>query len=517
MKRVLLCGPFTRGDLFEHRFVTPPLGVWRIASYLKKYGHYVEVFDSANPLNVKSFEDLIKDGSWDIIGFSTQTATEEYDMAKVFQAKKLSPNSTLIAGGSGAALNYQFVLDKTPIDIVVLAEGEYPMLALCEGKKWQDIDGIVFRKRAKILSAEDYWEITKDLDVEAMGADRYWARTSTYYDAPDLGKINTFRLFTANYCPMGCKFCTLTNWKNYAAGCTVPVVGLTPKQNLTMTKRVVESYPEVRQIFFVNDDFFLMKGLGEAFCRLVIESKEKGELPKELAFICLTSIIRITEENVALMAKAGVRVLSIGVESTSQHVLDSLAKKQTPQRILEATEIILKNGIRPYYTILLFTPYATIEDLLQDLQGFRKLNEMGAGLSLEPYLIPLPGTPLWEERVPESTRWVNIEGTKVKIKKGFAWLPVEKDVRDVFYKYEEMFPRYKAWRFHTDDVKHHEKNYQAGVMLDCLEYIFRQYFGVTVENPHIEDLAKVQKGIEEFKNISAVDTVGDFVQETGGM
>ena len=517
MKKVLLAGPFTKGDLFEHRFVTSPLGVWRIASFLRKRGHKCEVYDNADPVKTKSFEELITSDNWDIIGFSTQTATEEYDMAMMFKSSRLSPDSLLVAGGSGAALNYQFILDRTPIDIIVLAEGEYPMLDLCEDKRWQDIDGIVFRKRAKVLSKDDYWQISKDLDIEAMHTDKYWERTATYYDAPDYEKINTFRLFTSNYCPRGCKFCTLTNWKNRAAGCRVPIVGLTPEQNVQMVKSVVSVYPDVRQIFFVNDDFFLNRKLGEDFCKLVIEEKSKRLIPAYLSFICLTSIIGINERSVSLMARAGVTVLSIGVESTCQRVLDSLNKKQTVEQIWKATELILKYGIRPYYTILLFTPYAVIEDLLVDLRGFRKLSETGAGLSLEPYLIPLPGTPFWDERIPESTRWITIEGTDVKIRKGFAWLPIDKKTREVFYKFEEIFPKYKAWRFQVDGVKHREKNYQAGVMLDCLEYVFGKYFDIEVDEPKVSNFKEIEKSIEEYVDIKAVDTVGDFVKAVGGM
>ncbi len=516
MKRILLAAPFTKGDLFEHRFVTPPLGVWRIASFLNKRGYRCFVYDQAYPGNKISFEDLVEQGQWDILGFSTQSATQEYDIAKMFKAKELSPNSLLVAGGCGAALNYQFILDKTPIDIVVLSEGEYPMLDLCNDKRWQDIPGIVFRNRAKVLTADDYWEISKDLDVVSMHAEEYWKKTASFYDEPNYNEINTFRLFTANYCPLSCHFCVLTLWKKHAAGCVVPVVQLFPEQILELVFKVVKSYKEVKQIFFVTDDFFLIKDHGEKFCELVIKAKEKGDLPSDLAFIALTNIIRINENSLIIMKKAGFSVLSIGIESTSQFVLDSLGKKQTEEQIWKNTELIIKAGIKCYYTILLFTSFCRIEDLVKDLDGFRRLSARGAGLSLEPYLIPLPGTILAEERVPESTRWVSIEGTNLKIKKGFAWLPVDYKVREIFYKYEEVFPKYKAWIFATTKVKHKEKNFQCLMMLDCLEFVLRKYFDIKIIENTLVDLNYIESEISKFSNIKAVDTVGDFVELVGG-
>ncbi len=513
MKNILLCASFVKGDLFETRFVTPPLGVHRIASFLRKHGHMCTVYDSSKPNNLVTFDDLVKNIKWDFVCFGVTTATEEYDMAKMFRAKELSPNSIFVAGGCGAALNYQFILDKTPIDIVVLAEGEYPMLDLCNDKIWQDIDGIVFRKRAKILTNEDYWEISKDLDVGSMEADCYWKKTASYYDEPNYNEINTFRLFTANYCPLSCHFCVLTNWKKHAAGCVVPVVQLSPDQILELVFKVVKRYNEVKQIFFVTDDFFLIKDHGESFCELVIKAKEKGDLPSDLAFIALTNIIRINENSLNIMKRAGFRVLSIGIESTSQFVLDSLGKKQKEEQIWKNTELIIKSGIKCYCTILSFTPYVRIEDLIKDLDGFRRLSAEGAYLSLEPYLIPLPGTHLAEEKVPERTRWIQIEGVSLRIKKGFAWLPIDYKVREIFYKYEEVFPKFKAWRFDINKIKHREKNYQAKIMLDCLEFVLRKYFDIKIIENTLEDLGLIENELKKYSHISAIDTVGDFVDK----
>ncbi len=509
MKKVLLCSPFTGGDLFEHRWVTPPLGVWRIASYLNARGHDCTVYDQNDPSNVISFGDLLQIEEWDLIGFSVLTATIEYDMARIHEAAKLAPDALIVAGGSGAALDYQYVLDNSPVRVVITSEGEYPLLEICEDTPLQDVPGIVFKTPARLLTPADYWEISKDLDVEAMHADRYWEKTAKMYDHPDLNEINTFRLFTTNYCPLGCKFCTLTLWKKYAAGCKVPVVAIDADQVIVLIHRVLDAYPDVKQIFFVDDDFFLSGSRTVEFLGKVIGEKVEGKIPEDLRFICLTNINRITEENVVLMKDAGFKVLSIGVESTSQHVLDSLNKKQTVETIWSTTQLILDNKIKPYYTLLMFTPYGRKEDLLTDIKGFRRLSEMGVGLSLEPYLIPLPGTPLWEERVPESMRWVEIEGTDKRIRKGFAWLPEDVEVRAIFDVFEKFYPKYKKFRSGVDPVGHKEKNYIAGVILDCLEIILKLKFGVELAGKFNRgECSSIYGQVSKMKDMD-VDIVGD--------
>jgi radical SAM superfamily enzyme YgiQ (UPF0313 family) len=60
------------------------------------------------------------------------------------------PKALLLAGGSGPALRYQYYLDNTPVDGVILAEGEFTLKQLCEDKHWEEVDGVVFKKKAKI-------------------------------------------------------------------------------------------------------------------------------------------------------------------------------------------------------------------------------------------------------------------------------------------------------------------------------------------------------------------------------
>ena len=42
---VLLIGPQSKKEAAERSFMAPPLGVARLAGYLRKRGHYAEAFD----------------------------------------------------------------------------------------------------------------------------------------------------------------------------------------------------------------------------------------------------------------------------------------------------------------------------------------------------------------------------------------------------------------------------------------------------------------------------------------
>ena len=518
MIKVLIFGPSTKEAITNTRWVTAPLGAHYIASFLNANGHLAEVWD----INISScsVNDIILKTDWNIISFSSQESTEEYDLANIHLAKKLRPNSILVAGGTGASLNYSLYFNKSPLDIIVQAEGEYPMLQLCnmlEQKGWDNaplhtIKGLIIRNRAEVLTSDKYWEIRKCLDVKAMKAQAYWNKTSMLYDNPDYNEINTFRLYTTNYCPMSCAFCTLSKLRKYTTGENVPVIGLTVDQVVILIKKVLDEYKECRQIFIVDDDAFIQRKRGIEFCKEIIRLKQIGEIPEYLKFICLTNINRIDETNIDLIAKAGFRVLSIGVESLSQHVLDSLDKKQTVEKIWNTTELILSRGIKPYYTLLLFTSFCTFEDLLIDIVGFKKLGMTGVGLSIEPYLIPLRGTRLSEEHVAERVRKVQIEGTNEFIYKGFAWLPQDEEVLKIFKEFEIIYPKYRKRMLDLNKSKHSEKNWQAYVLLDAVVLTIRKTYGNIIE---LEDYGLYNwRGIIEELNTTEncnVDIVGSIV------
>lgn len=908
MIKILLIGPSTKEAITNMRWVTAPLGVHRIASFLKKHDIYVEIWD----INIDndSIETRINKKNWDIIGFSTLEATQEYDMSLIHLAKKLRSESILIAGGTGATLNYQEYFNKTPLNMVIQAEGEFALLQLCQmiekyGYNYapiHTISGAIIRNYAKILTPEDYWNISKDLDVKDMKASQYWNKTAQLYDNPDYNEINTFRLYTSNFCPMGCAFCTLSKLRNYSCGKYTPIVALTVDQIIYMIKKVLDEYKNCRQIFFCfhpkteiytinglkkineikigdtvlthtgnwnkvtmvhekgytgklyriigrsrgfniegtpnhkffvkdnktnkhtwkeiqyidkndrllipiepiksqirsidlseyvdynvwkfdkefisksghnvlgnkiprflkiddnlmrlfgyyiaeghctshtvnfsfhqketsyindvknitklkfnlnakiyhnkkqnvtkvticssflpklfrhlfgthavnkqisnilmiddsslllnlllglfrgdgnkvknsktksgstrrgiryftissklafqitqicsklnvvaniyrknrgnyidrknkiwkskpiytvkintvsdfyfskneysqltykfknfkawsgeikdnyveiriksidtfdydgkvynlsvendhsynvygiavkncDDDFFILKQRGIDFCKKIIELKDKGKLPDYLRFICLTNINRIDESNIDLIVKAGFKVLSIGVESVSQHVLDSLDKKQTVERIWKTTELILNRGIKPYYTLLMFTSFCNFDDLIIDILGFKKLGKMGVGLSVEPYLIPLKGTKLSEEGVSERKRKIYIEGTNEFVYKGFAWLPQDPEVKRIFDEFEILYPKYRKMKMEENKGKHLEKNWQAYIILDAVVLIIHRLYGPLAD---LEDYGLIDSYKEILQKIDlmeecTVDTVG---------
>lgn len=580
-KRILLVGPNTKESIFDSRWVTAHQGSHWWASRLNKHGHYAATYDmNLQPGEIAdepeyphvSIDELFKRGMpgyfladsevshpdcqwipytdllniftiqkksiddsdivwepWDIIGFSILDATIEYDIAKINKARQLCPNAILVGGGSQATLNYQTLFDKSQLDMVVLGQDPFAMLRIANEEtfslfKPKSATGIVMRNHAKPVTTEEWTEWIYELDFQAMHQDLYWKKTACLYDNPQFQDINTFRLFMHNFCPVNCAYCTLTGLQRAATGKPTKAVGLAGHDSVKIIKRVLEKYPDTHQIFFCDDDFLLTPQWERGFTEAVIAAKDAGEIKKDLGFICLTNINRLDEQAIDRCAKAGFRVLSIGVESVSQWKLNSMNKPQTPERIWKVTQQILEAGIKPYYTLLIHTPYERPEDMIVDINGFRRMAKMGVGLSIEPYLMPLHGTIFYEADVPTRYKVIPIEDSRETIKKGTAWMPAREDSLAIFLKFEKYFPRFKKWKYTQDkDTKHKEKNYYSHVIMDCQEWIFKTFFhsiiaelsgrGITLEEHHI-DFEKTQEILDILDSMGEydVDSVGSVIK-----
>ena len=463
---------------------------------------------------------------WDIIGFSILDATLEYDLAKIAKARELSPGTLLVGGGSQSTLNYQTIFDKSPLDMAVLGQDPWALIRIANEEtfslfKPKSASGIVMRNHAKPVTAEEWTDWIYELNFQAMHQDLYWKKTACLYDNPQFYDINTFRLFMHNFCPVNCAYCTLTGQQRAATGVPTKAVGLEGNDTVKIIRRVLAKYPETHQIFFCDDDFLLTPQWEKSFTEAMIQAKAEGLVPQDLGFICLTNINRLDEKGIDRCARAGFRVLSIGVESVSQWKLNSMNKPQTPERIWKVTEQILAAGIKPYYTLLIHTPYERPEDMVVDINGFRRMAKMGVGLSIEPYLMPLHGTIFYEADVPQRYKVIPIEGSRETVKKGTAWLPVRKDSYAIFEKFEKYFPRFKKWKYAADGAtRHKEKNYYSQIIMDCQEWILRHFFQDIVLELEARGIALEEKRMGDQENLvivrDALDKLGEFDVDSVG-
>ena len=450
--------------------MSPPLGVIRLAGFMSGRGYAAEYYDpnvyTVTQTGPTLNEILIKE-KWDIVGFSCLDETLITDIENMYLARKLCPKALLVAGGIEAQFNYQTILDKSPCSIVILGEGEIPMLKLADGIPPHEIAGIVFKNKSVSIDQGLFDEATEAISWEDLPYEVYWDHYVERYGDKitelNLQEIHTARIFSRNRCPIGCRFCSSTNQLTWGSEAAVPVLGITETKLLGVVKRVIKSHPRLKTIYLTDDDFCIDKRSVERFCKLVIE-----ENFKDLTFMCFARATDLNKPLLELLKQANFRRLIIGVESFSQGVLDDMDKRCSVDAVHKALTTCKEVGLRPHINIILITPKTTVEDIEISIDWalYYLLNDY-VFCAVIPAIRPLKGTYYHEAYSDYLSSIHDISGTKFKIQTDEMIWAEDSVVRDIQEKY---------WYGLKDEIKRHVKaaeiNHATGNTIALISFFY---------------------------------------------
>jgi len=467
--RVLLIGPYDpKGG--EYTFLAPPLGVWRLAGVLRQEATTTHVFDPncCDESPEASLTALMRQARWDVVGISTTGMTLQYDLALAHLVKRLQPGTLLIAGGMEATFEPEAMLNRAPFDVVVLGEGEAPLLEIVRRLKAQSAidgisgtvrraaDGTVQRTSGSALGRDALKHSIFQIPYRDMPYPAYWARLEHSYRIgalpmkadreARLAEIRSVRLITLNYCPMGCTFCSSTNFLNAAQDSTAKIARLNAHECVSMIQAIVQAQPGVRTIIF-QDDIFVFRSDERILplCEAIVTAKGRGDLPDTLQFISTNRIDAMTPIRLAAMRQAGFRVLGFGVESFSLGILREFNKSQIHPFIESVLASALALGITPFLDMILTSPRCQLEDVAENVrQAFRWI-EAGCEVGMYPYVIPFSGAAMARdpELRPATTFALrDVEGTSVSWNQATKILPIDPVVRETVVQTEATFD---AW------------------------------------------------------------------------
>jgi radical SAM superfamily enzyme YgiQ (UPF0313 family) len=462
-KKVLLVAPTSTHDVGMTKWLSVNLGIERIAGVLRKHDHHVETYDvnmyramgTGQGRDDKSFEQKLREHDWDVVGFGVYEATMVNDFANMQLASEVRPGAVLVAGGHAAQFDYQEILDKTPCRIVVLGEGERPMLELLKGTALQDISGVVFRSNARPMDAAEFHEATHAIEYETLPYELLWDhylkiyRDSGVEITPDLSRtIHTIRVYTRNYCPMNCKFCSSTNWLTFASKGRVKIADVAGAELVELLQRIIAAHPRVETFYFTDDEFCIVRDKLLEFLHAVIEA-ELG-----VTFICFTRIDDLDEEVISLMARAGFRTLNIGVESFQEEILREFHKSVSVDQIDRALDLLEKYGIRPSCSFILASPEARLEWVGNVARRIREEIQRGrlhAGVNATTQ--PQKGSGFFEEYGEFEIEHVEIPGTRMLVKQYHFVKCVDPEVRE--FQYRLLF----RWAQFVEDYLERQKGH----------------------------------------------------------
>jgi anaerobic magnesium-protoporphyrin IX monomethyl ester cyclase len=390
--------------LWEAMQPYPPLGTLYAASYLRKHGYEVALFDAMlaeseqewavaldrhKPQYAILYEDNFNYLSKMCLLRMREAAFAMIDMAK-------ARGCTVILCGADATDHFADYLDKGA-DYCLLGEGEETLIELLnqlsagDEPNLESILGLAYPAPDSALKSNRDHGTSKnsksnkrrpditDLDRlpfpawDLVDIEKYrsvWMKRHGYF---------SMNMVTTRGCPYHCNWCAKPIWgQRYNSR--------SPENVVAEMKWMKENYaPD--HIWFADDILGLKPNWMVRFATLLREADAV------VPFKCLQRADLINEKTAAALAEAGCKTIWLGAESGSQKILDAMDKGDTVADIYNAAHLLQANGIEVGFFLQFGYPGETWEDVQKTLKMIRECTPDDIGISVS---YPLPGTKFFE-------------------------------------------------------------------------------------------------------------------------
>ena len=320
-----------------------------------------------------NFEADLKEIQPNYLVANIATPTFKSDMMAVQLAKEIVPSiCTIVKGAPFLTYNTNTIYENPFIDYVIMGEAELTLKDILDGVPDNEILGICYRENFQPVK-NDKRPFIDNLDILPFPA-RHLVDNSIY-KRPDNGKVQAV-VKVARGCPFHCFFCLAT-----------PVSGTkvrtrSPENIVAELKECVEKY-NIKNFLFWSDIFNFNREWTLELCQKIIESGLK------ITWSSNTRADTMDDEMAKMMYKSGCRLVSIGVESGSQKMLDNIGKKITLDDIRNTVKILKKNKIKIYNYFVIGLPWQTEETVEETIKFAIELDSNFISFYTA---TPLPGT-----------------------------------------------------------------------------------------------------------------------------
>ena len=348
----------------------PPTDLMYLASIAESCGFEAIIRDYSQG---GDFEADLKEFQPNYLVANIATPTFQSDMMAVKLAKEIVPSiCTIVKGAPFLTYNTNTIYENPFIDYVIMGEAELTLKDILDGVPNCDILGICYRENFQPVK-NDKRPFIENLDILPFPA-RHLVDNSIY-KRPDNGKVQAV-IKVARGCPFHCFFCLAT-----------PVSGAkvrtrSPENIVAELKECVEKY-NIKNFLFWSDIFNFNREWTLELCQKIIESGLK------ITWSSNTRADTMDDEMAKMMYKSGCRLVSIGVESGSQKMLDNIGKKITLDDIRNTVKILKKNKIKIYNYFVIGLPWETEETVEETIKFAIELDSNFISFYTA---TPLPGT-----------------------------------------------------------------------------------------------------------------------------
>ena len=264
-----------------------------------------------------------------------------------------------------------FVKQKKAYDGIITSEIEAVILDVIERKDPDTIAGFYYLKNGSYHGGK----------LESAYADMQ-ALPLPAYDCVDTSKIDRFIIHSSRGCPIGCNYCPyyLSQGHKFRAK--------TAERTFEEFKHLSEKFG-ARRIIVHDPIFSLDKKRVTKLCELLSEAN------LNITWECETHMNHLDPPLIELMHRAGLRVLSFGVESANEEVLKKANRAfKNWEKIKENVEAAKAVGIETHAYFIMALPGDTIDGTYATIDLAKYLGSEVSKFNLPN---PYPGTGMYKQ------------------------------------------------------------------------------------------------------------------------
>ncbi len=333
----------------------PPADLMYLAAVAEKQGFEAKIADYSQS---GDYEEDLREFKPDYLVVNIATPTLEHDLDAVKKAKEICPNITTVAKGAAfLTLGEKIVSEHNELDFGILGEAEDTLKDILDNKPKNNILGIYYKENdeVKFTGKRPFIE-----DLDSLPFPARHLVNNNIYRRPDNNKVQA-TIKVSRGCPFHCFFCLAT-----------PVSGAkvrrrSPENIVAEIRECVEKY-NIKNFLFWSDIFNIDKDWTMKLCQAIIDSGLK------ITWSANTRADTADYEMAKIMYKSGCRLVSIGVESGSQYMLEKMGKKITLNDVRRTVKVFKKAKIRIYNYFVIGLPWETEETVEETIKFAIELN-----------------------------------------------------------------------------------------------------------------------------------------------
>lgn len=376
------------------------LGLAYVASYLESHGYDVEIHN-CNCRTASSIRQAVRRAVEEqppVVGISVPTLPNlPGAVHTVRELRSSGYRGHITMGGHVPTFQHaELIAGISGLSSVVRGEGEQTFTELVDkclnNADWTQIDGIAYKQNGRVVTTPARSLIS---DLDSLPFPRRALGNVAEKRATRIAEVASSR-----GCYGNCTFCSIFSFYDLGQGPRFRC--RSPENVVEELSQLIEEYG-IRSVIFVDDNFLGSGRRGKQRAALIAQLiLERG---LDLAFNISCRANDIDPEVFALLKRAGLSRVFVGIESGVKSALERYSKHVSVQQNLNALATLNDLNIKWDMGFMIYDPDTTFEELKTNVRFLRenRLYRFKASTLLLNGMVVFPGTPV-EEHLKEEGR-----------------------------------------------------------------------------------------------------------------